>query len=253
MDVELLAGLISEVDPSIGEKDLRPYRSPLNKYAARVFDSLAEILISEPSGEVVAVGIQRDERKVIFTVSINRDMMPAHMHDHLITLWGLLKEISDGYHQDRVKYMRPSHINTELFSLPEETQQKIYRFMLLIYQYSSKVFQHRINKHAKNNETRLQAFRRVVLSLDPEHEATPELCELCKYLWRINEYLGSGYTSSFCAVTKEYRVLCCVFSLLPHQVETVLQSSEQLIEEMGHSLGLYQHSLRFMLIPTDPS
>ena len=105
MDVELLAGLISEVDPSIGEKDLRPYRSPLNKYAARVFDSLAEILISEPSGEVVAVGIQRDERKVIFTVAINRDMMPAHMHDHLITLWGLLKEISDGYHQDRVKYM----------------------------------------------------------------------------------------------------------------------------------------------------
>lgn len=68
--------------------------------------------------------------------------------------------------------MRPSNINTELISLPGETQQKIYRFMLLIYQYSSKVLQYRINKHAKNNETRLQAFRRIVLSLDPEYEGT---------------------------------------------------------------------------------
>lgn len=138
MDVELLSGLISEIGLPLEDEDLLPYRCPLSPYAARLVDALAEILVSQPSGEVVAVGIQREARKVIVTVATNQDTIPAHMHDHLTILWNLLKKIADGYHRDRVKYMRPSHTNTDLLNLPEETQQKIYGFMLLIYQYSSK-------------------------------------------------------------------------------------------------------------------
>ncbi|OJJ84511.1 nucleic acid/nucleotide deaminase domain-containing protein [Aspergillus glaucus CBS 516.65] len=193
MDLELLLGLINEVE---NNKNRRPNRQgkvlgQLNssqQHAARILDGLAGILVSK-AGEVVAVGVQESERKIIVTISTNEDCFPLHIYDHLTTVWALLKGISDGYNQDRVQSKRPSHITTSTHKLPEETQQKIYNFLLAIYRYSSEGLLHTINKRFRENETRLEAFKRIVSSLDAQQKLTASLDEiwfpLATYLEKI--------------------------------------------------------------------
>lgn len=96
MDVELLLSLIHNVD------DHR--RHPLDcldssnesSLCILVVDALVELLV-RTAGEVVAVGVQLNQEKVIVTCSTNKENMPVCIHQHLTTTWTFLQQISDGY------------------------------------------------------------------------------------------------------------------------------------------------------------
>lgn len=245
MDLELLLGLINEVENNENRRLNRQGKvlGQLNssqQHAARILDGLAGILVSK-AGEVVAVGVQESERKIIVTISTNEDRFPLHIYDHLTTVWALLKEISDGYNQDRVQSKRPSHITTSTHKLPEETQQKIYNFLLAIYRYSSEGLLHIINKRFRENETRLEAFKRIVSSLDAQQKLTASLDEICKIIHLIDKFLRSDDTFTSEPVSESIPNLNSCFNVLSHRVENILRFYRE-IKKIEHSEGTFLHS-----------
>ena len=101
-DVEILLALINEVDdyrtyPPEAPRNANQPDQP-NERTSRIFDSLAEILVREVSGEVVALGAQRSDDKIIVTFSTNRAQEPDHVHQQLKIIWDLLKQVSGMYH-----------------------------------------------------------------------------------------------------------------------------------------------------------
>lgn len=100
-DIEILLALINEVD----DHRTYPLESPrnalsldslkerINERTSRIFDSLAEVLVRNVAGEVVAVGVQRTEERIIITFSTNQSQEPQYIRDHLNTIWDLLKQV----------------------------------------------------------------------------------------------------------------------------------------------------------------
>lgn len=244
MDLELLLGLINEVENNENRRPNRQEEAPgqLNssqQHTARILDGLAEILVSK-AGEVVGVGVQESEKKIIVTISTNEERFPLHIYDHLTTVWALLKEISDGYNQDRVQSKRPSHITTSTHKLPEETQQKIHNLLLAIYRYSSERLIHIINKRFRESETRLEAFKRIVSSLDAQQRLTASLDETCKIIHLIDKLLRSDDTFTSEPVSENIPNLDACFNVLSHRVENILRFYREI--KRTDSEGTFLHS-----------
>lgn len=54
-----------------------------------------------------AVGVQRSEQKIIITFATNQAQEPDHIHQQLETIWDLLKQVSDMYHDHQVATISP--------------------------------------------------------------------------------------------------------------------------------------------------
>ena len=104
-DIEILLPLINEVDDHLtyplessrNALSLDSLKERTNERTSRVLGSLAEVLVRNVAGEVVAVGVQRTEERIIITFSTNQSQEPQYIRAHLKTIWDLLKQASEGY------------------------------------------------------------------------------------------------------------------------------------------------------------
>lgn len=101
-DVEILLALINEVDdyrtyPLEAPQNANQPNQP-NERTSWIFNLLAEILVCEVSGEVVALGAQWSDDKIIVTFSMNQAQELDHVHQQLKIIWDLLKQVSGMYH-----------------------------------------------------------------------------------------------------------------------------------------------------------
>ena len=223
MDLELLLGLIHSIDGA------RTHPLGCLNENTTIVDALAEILV-HAAGEVVAVGVQLSQDEVIVTCSMNKENMPGHIHQHLTTIWTFLQQISDGhrlYQKDHAANCVPA---TQ--KLPPETQDIIYNFLLVVYEYSSGKFLGRINKN-------LSDFKKTVSSLDPNQELTTQLSLVCQIIKVIGQDLTDDHT--FSSVTDDFKDLCGCFDCLFFTIRDVLKSSVELkrIGDVKSMFSLY--------------
>ena len=242
-DVECLLALINEVD------DTRTYPlesprnahhlDPSNERTRRIFDSLAEILVHNVTGEVVAIGIQRIEERIIITFSTDRSQEPQYIHDNLNTIWGFLKQASEVYrrHQGPASTPKSSPQSprsprsprvTTTEKLPGDEQDKIYNLLLAIYRYSSKKYLSRVHKQRDvTKPTRFEIFQRIVNSIDPLNgELGKLLNEVSTTVDLITQDLSSAYVLT--SATQDFKDLCGCFEHLAFIVEKLEESPQEL-------------------------
>ena len=241
-DVEILLALINEVDDHRTYPPESPrnahHLDPSNVRTRQIFDSLAEILVHNVAGEVVAVGIQRNEERIIITFSTNQSQEPQYIHDHLNTIWGFLKQASEVYrrHQSPANTPKssprsprsrsPRVITTE--KLPGDEQDKIYNLLLAIYRYSSRKYLSRVQKRRDvTKPTRFEIFQRIVNSIDPLNgELGALLNEVSTNVDLIIQDLSSAHVLT--SATQDFKDFCGCFEHLAFIVEKLEEHPQEL-------------------------
>ena len=250
-DVEILLALINQVDdhrtyPLESPRNAHPFDP--NERTRRIFDSLAEILVHNVAGEVVAVGIQRNEERVTITFSTNQSQEPHYIHDHLDTIWGLLKQASEVYrrHQSPAPTPKSSPQSprsprsprvTTTERLPADEQDKIYNLLLAIYGYSSKKYLSRVQKRRDvTKPTRFEIFQRIVNSIGPLNGELGELLnEVSTTVDLIVQDLSSAHVLT--SATQDFKDLCGCFEHLAFIVEK-LEGYPQELKRIADSNGM---------------
>lgn len=250
----MLLALINEVD------DYRTYpqesprnanqSDPPNQRTCRIFDSLAEILVREVAGEVVALGAQRSDDKIIITFSTNQAQQPDHIYQQLETIWDLLKQASDVYHHHHIATNSPkssprsprsprSPCVTTTGKLAEKDQEKIYNLLRVIYKYSSQKYLSRVHKRRQAaKSTRFQVFQQIVHSINPSSTVKALLDRISTAVEIITRDLYSGHILN--AVTKDFKELCGCFEHLAFVVKE-LEPYSQEPKKIADSNGMFFH------------
>lgn len=239
-DVEILLALINEVDdyrtyPPEAPRNANQPDQP-NERTSRIFDSLAEILVREVSGEVVALGAQRSDDKIIVTFSTNRAQEPDHVHQQLKIIWDLLKQVSGMYHDHP---RSPCVTNTD--KLPEKDQEKVYNLLRVIYKYSYQKYLSRVHKRRQAaKSTRFQVFQQIVRSINPSSAVKGLLDRISTAVDIITRDLNSGNILN--AVTEDFRELCGCFNHLAFIVKELEPHSQELKQIADSNGMLFNHT-----------
>lgn len=259
-DIEILLPLINEVDDHLtyplessrNALSLDSLKERTNERTSRVLGSLAEVLVRNVAGEVVAVGVQRTEERIIITFSTNQSQEPQYIRDHLNTIWDLLKQASEVYrrHQSPANTTEsspqsprsprsPLVITTE--KLPEDEQDKIYNLLLAIYQYSSEKYLSQVHKRRDlTKPTRFKIFQQITNSIDPLNgELGAQLNGISTIVDVITQDLISCH--AFTSATQDCKDMCGCFGHLASLVKKLEECPQELkrIEDTNGMLFLY--------------
>lgn len=146
MDVELLTGLISEAETGIHSRPSEVLSSTSRRSSRittqSVLDGLAQILVSKPSGEVVAVGAQvsDEQSRVILTVATNDGYVLAYMRNHLHRVWTSLKDVANIFQKYNFRSISP------VWDSPADAIAKVEGFVQLLWEYSLEIYKHCLHK-----------------------------------------------------------------------------------------------------------
>lgn len=178
MDSELLVGLHTEL-PDIGDgnrlgRGVTMVPDPMRRRIVPVLDSIADVLVSKPSGQIIATGMQIDQKKneIILTIACNGPF-DGTTCDHLEDIWTRLQNLADAYHKNRLSQKGEEYVKMaegiasksseqDTNSIPPELMPQILDFEKTIYVFSLKRFSQRIHKRFRKNSTRLQEFCKLV-------------------------------------------------------------------------------------------
>ena len=197
-DVECLLALINEVD----DHRTYPLESPRNAHhfdpnerTRRIFDSLAEILVHNVTGEV------------FFFKAGLRGLSPSSrpsQHPKILS-------------QSPQSPRSPCVTTTE--KLPGDKQDKIYNLLLAIYRYSSKKYLSRVHKQRDvTKPTHFEIFQRIVNSIGPLNGELGELLnEVSTTVDLIVQDLSSAHVLT--SATQDFKDLCGCFEHLAFIVE----------------------------------
>lgn len=239
-DVEILLALINEVDdyrtyPLEAPQNANQPNQP-NERTSWIFNLLAEILVCEVSGEVVALGAQWSDDKIIVTFSMNQAQELDHVHQQLKIIWDLLKQVSGMYHDHP---WSPCIMNTD--KLPEKDQEKVYNLLHVIYKYLyQKYLSHVHKRHQATKSTRFQVFQQIVWSINPSSAVKELLDWISTAINIITQDLNSSNILN--AVTEDFRELCGCFNHLAFIVKELEPHSQELKQITDSNGMLFNHT-----------
>jgi len=137
-----------------------------NKRTFPILDALASICVSEPVGQVVAIGLQwkPQDSKICLTIAENRKVQKTII-PYLTKVWGMLRELSTTFAKERFDRYPPGerlHQQRRVSPLMPQGVGRDVRIALFrsIYIYTLKKNQHRVDKWFPRLEAFMQRFYR---------------------------------------------------------------------------------------------
>lgn len=152
------------------------------KNEVHVFNAVANFLASRVSAEVVAVGIQlnnksKKKKENIITLSTNNST-PEHICHHAMDVWGQLQAISKEQRDFQMKNNRKYDVGE--FEFPSHGQEAIRTFKYTVYRFSLSKLRHRFMKPLGDSGTKLQDFKRYAQIMSDEFSAD------LRSVWKIS-------------------------------------------------------------------
>ncbi|ODH53245.1 hypothetical protein GX48_00441 [Paracoccidioides brasiliensis] len=195
-DVELLVALLTEVngqDPP--RQECMALDDPIHDRMTVVLDAVANVLVSKPKGEVIAVGFQQrqePDREIILTIASNNDL-PDRTLQHARFLLDKLHELGQEFANFRLEKTAPDDRVPspciDEHQLPHDLLEKSNLFRKDAFLFSLRKLRQRLNKPWART-SRASAFIEYVDIVDSSPRSKDlDNCELIGHLRLIRNVL----------------------------------------------------------------